>query len=80
MPTLEGALGAMAGETEPRHYALLDACTFKPGRSPNWEGFGNPFASIVKFARGTHTEGLLIVSLLPEFWGNPTQRHLLIGK
>ena len=58
MPTLLGALGAMAEGTESRHYHLIrlklgDACTFEPGCSPYWEGFGNPFASIIKFGRGT---------------------------
>ena len=57
-PTLVRALGAVSKETEIRHYDLLtlklgDACTFEPGCSPYWEGFGNPFASIIKFARGT---------------------------
>ena len=67
LPTLVGALGVMAEETEPRHYDLLnlkfgEACTVKSGCSPYWEGFSNPFIGIIKFSQGTRAKGFLIVS------------------
>ena len=77
LPTLVGALQVMAEGTKPRHYDPLnlkfgDACTVEPGCPPYWEGFGNPFTSIIKFAQWTRAKGLFIVSMPPEILGNPT--------
>ena len=84
LPTLLGALGAVAEGTESRHYDKLglklgEAFTFVPGCSPYWEGFGNPLPSIVKLAQETRARGSIILSLPPDFWGNPTHHQLLMG-
>ena len=83
LPTLVGALGAVARGLKPCTYKLLairlgGAFTHRPGCSPFWEAFGYPVDQIINYAILMAEGGLLTFSVPPEYWTNPIRIEKLL--
>ena len=78
VPTLVGALGAVARGRKPQTYKFLAirlgvAFTHAPRCSPFWEAFGYPVERIINYAIPTADEGLLTFQYLQSFGLTPLE-------